>query len=164
MVLALHLDGSHLSKTGSKSRAAGHFYLTNKDGKDMDNGAILTLSKIIKHVMGSASETEVATLFYNCKATIPLRLALEEMGHPQPKTPAVTDNSTAEGLLNKTMVPNRAKSYNFRLNWLKCREAQKQFDVIWKKGKVNRTDFHSKDHPTHVYKEKRGQYVIAQAV
>ena len=113
--------------------------------------------------MGSASETEVASLFYNCKAAIPLRLALEEMGHPQPQTPAVTDNSTAEGLLNKTMVPNRAKSYDLRLNWLKCREAQKQFDIIWKKGKVNRADYHSKDHPLHVYKQKRGQYVMAPA-
>ena len=55
MLLALHSDGSHLSKLGSKSRAAGHFYLTNRDGKDMDNSVILTLSKIIKLVMGSAS-------------------------------------------------------------------------------------------------------------
>ena len=85
------------------------------------------------------------------------------MGHQQPKNPAVTDNSTAEGLLNKTMVPNCAKLYNFWLIWLKCREAQKEFDIIWKKGKVNRADFHSKDHPVHVYKEKRGQYVIAPA-
>ena len=85
------------------------------------------------------------------------------MGHPQHKTLAVTDNTTAEGLLNRTMVPNRAKSYDFCLNWLKCREAQRQFDIIWKKGKINRADFHSKDHPIHVYKEKRGQYVITPA-
>ena len=103
MILALHSDGSHLSEPGSKSRAAGHFYLTNKDNWDIDNGAILTLSKIIKHVMGSASKTEVASLFYNCKAAILMRLALEEMGHPQPPTPIHVDNSTAVGIANDSV-------------------------------------------------------------
>ena len=97
MKLALHSDGSHLSEADSKSRAAGHFYLTNNDGRDTNNGAILTLSKIIKHV----------------KAAIPLRIALEEMGHQQSRTTVVTDNSTAEGLVNKTMTPNRAKTYGW---------------------------------------------------
>ena len=69
MVLALHSDTSYLSEPNSKSCAAGHFYLTKKSDQDYDNGAILTISKIIKHVMTSASEAEVAALFYNCKAT-----------------------------------------------------------------------------------------------
>ena len=163
MTLALHSDASHLSEPGSKSRAAGHFYLTTNDHRDLNNGAILTLSKIIKWVMGSASESEVAALFYNCKAALPLRLALQEMGHQQPKTPTITDNSTAEGLINKTMVPKKAKNYDLRFNWLKCREAQKQFDLIWKKGKVNRADFHSKNHPIHVYNEQRGNFVVTPA-
>ena len=60
MRLALHSDGSYLSEPNSKSRAAGHYYLINKGTKDLNNGAILTLTKIIKHVMGSAGETEVA--------------------------------------------------------------------------------------------------------
>ena len=163
MILALHSDASHLSEPGSKSRAAGHFYLTKNDDQDLNNGAILTLSKIIKHVMVSASESEVAALFYNCKAALPLRMALQEMGHQQPKTPAITDNSTAEGLINKTMVPKKAKYYDLRINWLKCREAQKQFDLIRKKGKDNRADFHSKNHPLNVYKEQRGNYVVSPA-
>ena len=76
----------------------------------MNNGAVVTLSKIIKHVMGSASESEVAALFYNCKVAIPLRLALHEMGHQQPKTPPVTDNKSAEGLINKTMTSKASKT------------------------------------------------------
>ena len=163
MILALHSDASHLSEPLSKSRAAGHFYLTNKDDRDVNNGAILTLSKIIKHVMGSAGESEVAALYYNCKSAIPLRTALEEMGHEQPRTPAVTDNSTAAGLINKTMTPKRAKAYDQRFNWLKCREAQKMFHLIWKSGKLNRADFHTKKHPIHVYQGKRGDYVAAPA-
>ena len=103
MTLALYSDASHLSEPKSKSRAGGHFYLTRNNGMDLNNSAILTLSKIIKHVVGSASESEVAAL--------PLRIALQEMGHKQPSTPVITDNSTAAGLINKTMVPKAAKSY-----------------------------------------------------
>ena len=65
----------------------------------LDNGAILTLSKIIKHVMSSASEAETAALFYNCKAAAPSRVTLMEMGHPQDKTQVTTDNSAAQNEL-----------------------------------------------------------------
>ena len=163
MILALHSDASYLSEPGAKSRAGGHFYLKNKTDRDTNNGAVLTLSKIIKHVMTSASEAEIAALFLNCKAAIPLRMALEEMGHPQPQTPAVTDNSSAEGLINKSMTPKRAKAHDVRFNWLKCREAQKQFDLVWRPGKINKADYHTKDHPPSHHKERRGDYVAAPA-
>ena len=81
MILTLHSDTSHLSEPGAKIRAAGHFYLKKNDSRDLSNGAILTLSKIIKHVMGSASESEVAALFYNRKVALSRGLALHEMGH-----------------------------------------------------------------------------------
>jgi hypothetical protein len=66
------MDASYLSKPGSKSRAAGHFYLSNCNDKDFNNGAILTLSTIIKHVMSSASKAELATLYYGYKLPTPL--------------------------------------------------------------------------------------------
>ena len=94
----------------------------------------MTLSKIIKHVMSSASKAEKVALFLNCKAAIPLRISLEEMGHLQPRTPVVTDNSSAEGLINKTMISKRAEAHDVRFNWLKCREAQQLFEFIWKKA------------------------------
>ena len=47
MILALHSDASYLSEPESKSRAAGHYYLANKDNNDLSNGAVLILSKII---------------------------------------------------------------------------------------------------------------------
>ena len=68
MHLALQSDASYLSEPESKSRAAGHYYLANKDNDNLSNEAVMTLSKIIKHVMTSASEAEVAVMFYNCKA------------------------------------------------------------------------------------------------
>ena len=160
MILALHSDGSYNSEPGSKSRAEGHHYLSDKENYNLSNGAILTLSKVIKHIMSSASEVEVASLFYNCRAALPLRVALEEMGHPQPKTPVITDNTTAQGLVKSTMTPKRSKSYDMRFNWLKCREAQKQFDLIWRPGQDNRADYHTKDHPVRHYIAKRRDYVV----
>jgi hypothetical protein len=47
MILAVHTDASYLSKAGGKSRAGGHFYLTNRNNKNFNNGAVLTLSAII---------------------------------------------------------------------------------------------------------------------
>ena len=90
----------------------------------------MTLSKIIKHVMNSASEAETAALFYNFKASIPFSISLEEMGHHHPKTPVTTDNTTNQGLIIRNIIPKRAKSYDMRFNFLKSREAQNQFDWI----------------------------------
>ena len=139
-ILALHYDAFYLSEPGAKSRVGGQFYLKDKKDRESNNGAILTLSKIIENAMSSASEAETAALFLNCKADILVRIALEEMGNPQPKTPVITDNSSAEGLINKTMIPKIAKAHDMRFNWLKCREAQKMFDLIWKKGKDNKEE------------------------
>lgn len=120
----------------------------------------MTLSKIIKHVMSSAPETETAALFYNKAAALPLRTTLAEMGHPQPTMPVTTDNSTAQGLITKSMIPEASKSYDMRFNWLKCRQAQRQFDLMWHQDSLNRADCHSKRHPTKHYIAKRSEYVV----
>eukprot|EP00804_Cyclotella_cryptica_P026154 CCRYP_013043-RA/>CCRYP_013043-RA protein AED:0.45 eAED:0.45 QI:0/-1/0/1/-1/1/1/0/134 len=121
MILALDTEGSYLSKPEGKSRAAAYFYLTKQNNPDFHSGAVLVLSAIIKHIMASASKTELAALFYGCKEATPLRTTLEEMGNPQPgPTPVTTDNSTAVGLTLNTMTPKASKSMDMRLQCLKC--------------------------------------------
>jgi hypothetical protein len=44
MILAVHTNTSNLSKQKGKSCASAHFYLTNHDNKEFNNGTILTLS------------------------------------------------------------------------------------------------------------------------
>jgi hypothetical protein len=98
MILAIHTDASYLSEMGGRSRAAGHFYLTNQNDKDFNNGAVLTLSSIIKHVISSASKAEPAALCYGCKTAAPLHTTLEEMGHAQqgpPLSPPTTSQPKA---------------------------------------------------------------------
>ena len=63
----------------------------------------MTIAQIIKTVMASATEAEMAALFITAKRMIPLRHTLIEMGLPQPKTPIQTVNSTAVGFTNKTI-------------------------------------------------------------
>jgi hypothetical protein len=72
MVLSVHTDLSYLSKIGGKSRAAGHFYLSNCNEEDFNNCTILTLLTIIKHIMLSALEAKLAALYYSCKLAAPL--------------------------------------------------------------------------------------------
>eukprot|EP00804_Cyclotella_cryptica_P010114 CCRYP_019272-RA/>CCRYP_019272-RA protein AED:0.25 eAED:0.25 QI:0/0/0/1/0.66/0.75/4/0/703 len=160
MILALDTDGSYLSELDGKSRAAAYMFLTKKDNPDFHNGAVLILSSIIKHVMASASETEIASLFYGCKEAIPLRVTLEEMGHPQPgPTPVTTDNSTAIGLTLNQMIPKASKSMDMRFQWLKCRRAQSLFRYLWAKGTKNRADYPSKHHSAKHHMQIRSRYV-----
>jgi hypothetical protein len=66
MILAVHTNVLYLSEPGGKSHASAHLYLTNHNDKTFNNGAILTLSSIIKHVMSSALESKLAALYYGC--------------------------------------------------------------------------------------------------
>ena len=60
--------------------------------------------------MSSAAEAELGALFINAKEAVYLRQILTEMGHPQPKTPIQTDNTTAEGVINNIIQPKRTKA------------------------------------------------------
>jgi hypothetical protein len=98
MILAVHTDSSILSELGGKSQAAGHFYLTNQNDKNFKNGAILTLSSIIKHVISFTSEAKLSALYYGCKMAAPLLTTLKELGHNQPKpTPVPLTTSPRKG-------------------------------------------------------------------
>jgi len=80
----------------------------------------MSLAQIIKHVMSSAAEAELAALFIPSKELVPLRQMLEEMGWPQLKTPVKTDNLTAISVTNNTIVPKCTKSMDMRFHWLRC--------------------------------------------
>jgi hypothetical protein len=69
MILHIHSDASYLSENEAKSRAGGFFCMgdTNKNDKKLTNGAILIVSKVLKHVMSSAAEAEIGAVFINAK-------------------------------------------------------------------------------------------------
>jgi hypothetical protein len=147
MILSAHSDASFLTEPGSRSRAGAHIFLTENDPIPRQNGPVLSISQIIKFIMASAAEAELAALYITAREMIPLRNALDEMGWKQPKSPVQTDNSTATGFIHDTIIQRRIKMIWMRLHWLCCRAAQGQFRFYWDKGTTNMADYHTKHHP-----------------
>jgi hypothetical protein len=115
MILCAHADAGYLNESRSRSRAGAHIYHSEDEPYQRYNKAILSIAQIIKFVMASASEAELAALFITAREMIPQRQTLIDMGWPQPKSPIQTDNSTAAGVTNKTIVPRRSKMMDMRI-------------------------------------------------
>ena len=100
--------------------------------------------------MSLAAEAELDALFINAKEAIYLRQILEEMGHPQPRTPIQTNNTTAEGVINNKIQAKCTKAVDMRYHWLYDREAQGQFNIYWHPSGTNLVDYFTKHHaPAH---------------
>ena len=61
--------------------------------------------------MSLASEVEVGALYMNTTDLLPL-------GHPQPVTPMRTNNTTAEGIINKKYKQSRSKANDMKFWWV----------------------------------------------
>ena len=114
MVMNIHLDAQYLLAPNSRSRACGHFFLgwlpVDREPIRL-NGAFQTLCSILRFVVASAAEAELGALFLNCQEGMIFRLTLEDLGHPQPKTPIHCDNATAVRL---PIIPSNG---NARERW-----------------------------------------------
>ena len=161
MILSADSDAAYQVAPKSRSRASGYHYLGDKDGL-LFNGAVYILAKIIKSVMQSAAEAECGALYMNAKEAVPMRTTLEELGHPQPPTPMRTDNSTADGIMNRTVKQKATKSMDMRFYWLQDRVQLKQFEVFWAPGNINLADYQSKVQPTSVHRAVRPIYLYVE--
>ena len=123
-----------------------------------NNGAVMTISQIIKTVLSLVAEAEVGALFINCREAVPARQLLEFLGHPQPPTPMQTDNTTALGVVNKNVV-KKLKSMDMKYHCLRCRSSQEQFRHYWKAGKMNLADYVTKHHPAVHHKMTRDTFL-----
>ena len=150
MILAVHSNAGYANEKKLQSRAGGHFFLSNDEKFPPNNGAILTIATIIKAVMSLTAEAELGALFINTKEAVYLQQILKEMGHPQPRTPIQTNNTTVEGVINNKIQPKRTKAMDMRYHWLRNREAQGQFNIYWRPGGANLADYFTKHHaPAH---------------
>ena len=157
MVLAAHSDASFLSKSNARSRAGGHFFMSSDTNTPHNNGAVMTISQIIKTVLSSAAEAKVGALFINCREAVPARHVLEFLGHKQPPTPLQTDNTTALGVVNQNAM-KKLNSIYMKYHWLRCRISQEQFRHYWKAGKTNLANYVTKHHPTIHHQTTRGTF------
>jgi len=139
MVLWIHSDASYLTAPKGRSRAAGYHFLSSTPPSTMssdtdppnDNGPIDVLCQIMRPVLASAAEAKLGALFLNAKHACPLRIALLELGHPQPATPIQTDNTTATGIANDNIKQKRSKSIDMHFYWIRDRMRQGQYYIFW---------------------------------
>ena len=68
--LAGHSDVEYLNEPESRSRAGGHFFISDNSPLPTNNGAVLTISKIVKAVMSSTEEAKFGALFINVRETV----------------------------------------------------------------------------------------------
>ena len=149
MVLAAHSDASYLSEINARSRAGGHFFMSDDTPSPANNSAIHTTAQIIKAVMSSAAEAKIGALYINCREAVPARHTLEFLGHAQPPTPMQTDNTTALGVVNNNVM-KKLKAMDMKYHWLRDRIVQKQFRHYWAPGAENKGDYVTKHHaPIH---------------
>jgi hypothetical protein len=170
VLLWVESDASYLTVPKARSRAAGYHHLSSRlkdpdkapdpnDPPPPSNGAISILCQIMREVLSSAAEAELASLFHNGKEACPIQIILEELGHPQPPTPLQTDNSTASGISNDTVKQKRSKAIDMRFYWIRDRVRQKQFCICWKKGMLNKADCFTKHHPPSHHQAIRSSYL-----
>ena len=165
MILVFETDAAYLVLPKARSRASGWYILTKDPTKNNNiiksNGPLHVMCTAIKNVQQSASEAETGSTYLGFQRAVPIRTTLKELGHPQPPqgTPAFTDNNTSHGILTSTMRPKLSKAFDMRYHWIKDRIQQKQFQLIWRKGKINMADYFSKHHPPWHHKIMRYKYI-----
>ena len=160
MILYIEADSSYLVQPEARSRAAAHFYFGNKiDGTN--NAPIHTMCKTIKGVMSSAAEAETGGIYMAGKEGIPIRTTAIELGHTQPAdgTKFKTDNSTARGILTKTLRQKLSKSFDMRFYWMRDRIKQGMYNLIWEKGSGNKADYFTKHFPPSHHRIMRWLYI-----
>ena len=170
MVLAAESDASYLSAPKARSRLGAVHYLTEQptvvDGKVTSpirrNGAIHVTSKITKIVVSSAMEAEVGAAYEAARDACFLRLALEELGHPQPPTTINVDNTAAVGFATGTTKLKRAKAIDMRFHWLADRVNRGQFIIFWTRGANNFADYVTKHHPPAHNLDMRGKFFTTE--
>eukprot|EP00957_Ditylum_brightwellii_P147759 11252326-Ditylum_brightwellii.AAC.1 len=81
------------------------------------------------------------------------------MGHPQLPTPVMTDNSTACGILNKTVKQKRTQAIDMQLYRVHNRIVQNHFVIYWRLGLENLGDYHTKHHSAAHHKHMQQYYL-----
>ena len=68
--------------------------------------------------MSSAAEAEIGAGYINAREALPIRVCLEEMGHPQLPTPLAVDYTTAIDFANKTIKQRMSEAIDMHSYWM----------------------------------------------
>eukprot|EP00957_Ditylum_brightwellii_P011867 894302-Ditylum_brightwellii.AAC.1 len=136
MVLHIHSDASYLSAPRARTRAGGHFFLSDrpsnptkpKESVAPPNSPIHLVCKLLCNVMTSTTKAEIGALYTNARKGEEFRTALQELNHPQLPTPIMTGNTTTNGSVNDTIKQRRLRAIDMQFYWLKdcCKQGHFQ--------------------------------------
>ena len=165
MQLWCDADAAYLVAKNARSRIAGHFYLSDKlidpkkpQSNPTPNGPIHTEVSIIKNVVTSSTEAEIASTFHNGKICSDLRVRLEEANHQQQNlTPVKTDNENSARFANKNIKRRLTKHMDMRYHWVQDRSDE--ILVYWAPGAENLADYFTKHHHPIYHRRIRKVYV-----
>ena len=76
MKITVHSDASYLSETKARSQTGGHLFLSNEATIPQNNGAIINITHIIKHVMTSETEAKLAEPYIMVHEAVYIRITL----------------------------------------------------------------------------------------
>ena len=138
MHIVTHSDTGFNNEVQEHSRNGAHICLSKEDDCPHWNGVLLTLASTMKPVYSLAAEAELAALYVTAKTMVTIHQLLVEMSWPQGRAAIQTDNSTANGVVKMTIVPQISKAMDLSLHWLRYREAKDQFWIYWAPGVNNR--------------------------
>ena len=106
-MLAAHTNGGFHNKCKGRIQSGAHVFLAENYPVPHCNEPILTIAQVIKFFMYSAAEAELGAFFITSKELVPICHTLIEMGWSHPLTPIQTDNSTAAGVVNDTIIAQK---------------------------------------------------------
>ena len=93
---------------------------------------------------------------------IPIRIALEEMGHKQTPTPMQVDDTTAVGFCNDRIKHCRSKAIDVHFHWIKDLVKQGQFVIYWSPGITNPSNYVTEHHPASHHIEMCKKFFVTQ--
>ena len=64
--------------------------------------------KTLRHVLTSSAECETGAIFHNTQTAIHTRYMLQQLGHSQPPTLIILDNSTTENFIKNNITQKRS--------------------------------------------------------
>ena len=113
----------------------GSPFLSANDDIPHNNGAILNVAHIVKHILSSATKAKLATLYIMAREAVYIRIFLKEMVHKQLQMSIQIDSTMTEGVINSKIQPKQTKVMDIRFHWLCNREYLEQLQIYWRPGK-----------------------------
>ena len=98
-----------------------------------ENGPVNVECSIMRNVMASSTEAELGGLLEIFHKATSMMTALAKMGHLQPSTPVVTDNTAENSILDRMAKQKRSRSIDMRFYWVRYRIRKTISTYSWKR-------------------------------